>query len=159
LYAADAALSNVPLELRRFASNVGDQVRYAPLSSAKSFRIETAEDWIGLSKMAELCPVNLMQVVPPIYMACVVGCTVYWNKAVPPILTDLEGSLVQLAVAAGLSFIEVQLLVTNDGPRVCSIEAFPSLARFDSGTCKIIADALLGLLVTGKLTSSSPCDT
>jgi hypothetical protein len=158
LYAVDAALSNVLFELRKFASDVGDQARYAPLSSGKSYRIETAEDWIGLSKMAKLCPVNLIQVVPPIYTACVVGRAVYWNQAVPAVLTDLEGCLVQLAMAAGLSFMEVQLLVTNDGPRVCSIAAFPSLAKFDSGACEIIADALLGLLTAGRSASRSPSE-
>lgn len=143
LCAADAFLSNNSERLKAYASGSGQEVTYTPLSSNKVYRLTTEEDWNGLGKLAALLPIHLTCFKSPLYFASVVGSNVFWDRTVPRVLASVRPGLIRLATAAGLSFIEVGLLIIGGQPRVYSVDPFPKLTEFECGKCQEIADALV----------------
>jgi len=143
LQATDAVLSNNSEGWKRFVLGSAEEVTYTPLSTSKVYRLTTEEDWSGLKKLAALVPVSLTCFKPPLYFASVVGSNVFWNRAVPRVLTSIQPALIKLATAAGLSFIEVGLLIIDGQSSVYSVDPFPKLTEFKSGRCQEIVDALV----------------
>jgi hypothetical protein len=146
LPAIDAMLSNLPLELDKFVSQPSDECNYVPLSIGQFYRVASSDDFEGLTKLAQFCPINLTQYSPLAYAACVVDRKVFWNQSMPTVLTKMQDPLIQLAAVTGLSFLEVGVLIVGDAPRVCSVNPFPKLDLFRPDTCDAIAKALLGVL-------------
>jgi hypothetical protein len=142
----DAVLSNVPTELRAFAGEFRGELSYSPLSSEECYRVTTADDFEGLSRLTQFCPINLRHHVPVVYAACIVDRNVFWNQSVPTVLINVQDRLVQFAATAGLALLEVALLLIGGTPKVCLIEPFPKLDRFGPDTCEAIANALLSIL-------------
>jgi hypothetical protein len=142
----DEVLSNVPAELKAFAGKFRGDLNYSPLSSEQCYRVATADDFEGLSKLTQFCLINLRHHSPLVYAACIVDRNVFWNQSVPAVLINLQDRLVQFAVTAGLAILEVALLLIGDTPKVCSIEPFPKLERFGPDSCDAIANALLSVL-------------
>jgi hypothetical protein len=143
LCATDAFLSNNSERLKAYASGSGQEVTYTPFSSNKVYRLTTEEDWSGLGRLAALLPVHVTCYKSPLYFASVVGSNVFWNRTVPRLLTSVHPGLIRLATAAGLSFIEVGLLIIDGQPRVYSVDPFPKLTEFKFGKCQEIVDALV----------------
>lgn len=146
----DTVLSNVPTELKAFAGEFRGELNYSPLSSQQCYRVTTADDFDGLSRLTRFCPINLRHHIPPVYAACIVDRKIFWNQSVPTALINVQDRLVQFAATAGLAVLEVALSLIGDTPQVCSIEPFPKLDRFGPDTCDAIANALLSLLRSNR---------
>lgn len=146
LPAIDAILSNLPLELEKFVSPPSDECSYVPLSIDQCYRVASPDDFKGLTRLAQFCPINLTQYSPLAYTACVVDRKVFWNQSTPTVPTEMQDRLIQLAVVTGLLFLEINVLIVGDSPGVCSVTPFPKLDLFQPDTCDAIAKALLGRL-------------
>lgn len=143
---SDAILSNVEQDLRSFAAKLSSSAGYLPLCGADAYRISTEEHWNRLNNMREICPVNLIPFVPPVYIACIVGNRVFWNRPLSGARSEYDDRLIQLTKRSGLDFLEVRLCRRGDDFFIHAIEAFPRLDGFSEAACYLIADALIAVL-------------
>jgi hypothetical protein len=80
---------------------------------------------------------------PMVYgRACVIGHLAVWNRVRPDNLGRYETALIEFTRCAGLSFLEVALVETNDGIRVKEVDPFPDLSRFCASSSRAITEAL-----------------
>jgi hypothetical protein len=142
----DAILSNVERDLRGFAKKLRVNPGYLPLCGPEAYRISTEEHWHGLSKMRAICPISVIPFDPPVYIACVVGDRVFWNRPLSRSITGYDDRLVHLTKLSGLDFLEVRLCRHSDDFAIHAIEPFPRLDGFGQDSCYLIADALIALL-------------
>jgi hypothetical protein len=156
----ESLVSNVEQEARSFAERLGSGVVYTPLTSEARYLVASQTDWIGVATMQGYAPVCLTQPHGTPYLACVVGEHVVWDNR-PPEATMLEHGLRRFAACAGLSFVEIVLGPTPDGPRVVAVEPFPHFERFGLGSQRAIVSGLVELLANqhhapGRVQVNSP---
>jgi hypothetical protein len=142
----DAILSNVERDLRSFAKKLSANPGYLPLCGPDAYRISTEAHWHGLNKMRAICPISLFPFDPPVYIACVVGDRVFWNRPLSGACAAYDDRLVHLTRLSGLDFLEVRLCRQGDDFSIHAIEPFPTLDGFSQDSCYLIADALIALL-------------
>ena len=142
----DAILSNVERDLRSFAEKLSVNPGYLPLCSPDAFRVSTEEHWHGLNKMRAICPISVIPLGQPVFIACVVGDRVFWNRPLSHPIAGYDDRLVDLTKLSGLDFLEVRLCRHGDDFAIHAIEPFPTLDGFSQDSCYLIADALIALM-------------
>jgi hypothetical protein len=143
---APAIVSNVESELKTFAAMHGGEVSYEPFCGSDTYTVSTREDWAGLSTMAAICPVNLAKSFPLGRVACVVGNRVFWSRPLNEGMADNEASVMRIARAIELDFLEIHFVGDKGSLYVQRLEPFPKLDAFDDDSRRLIAEALVDFL-------------
>jgi hypothetical protein len=120
---------------------------YTPLTGGVGYVVATDAAWKGLAELQERSPVCLSEPHGAPHPACIVGGKIIWDSDPPPEHRALASRLRQLAVAAGLDFLEVAIAPFRRGLGVVMVEPMPVLEHFARPARAHILDALTSLLL------------
>jgi hypothetical protein len=133
---------------------------YGPLTSDLRYLVSADDDWDGLAALQRSAPVCLTYPHGAPRFACVVGEHVVWAAEPSPETAELEPALRRLATVTGLSFVEVALAPTSNGPSVIAVEPRPHFEHFGEAARQQIAEGIAQLLtaevVQGRVDPAGP---
>jgi hypothetical protein len=131
---------------RRLATGGIAGAVYTPFTDAAGYLLADDDDWERLATLQERTPVCLTEPHGAVTLACIVGDSVIWDRAVPPEAIALESALLRFAAAAHLTFVEIALAPVRRGLAVVLVNTLPRLEHFAVPARARVLDALVALL-------------
>jgi hypothetical protein len=141
----DCLLSNIEDDLRAFGRQHAGAV-YTPLTGDGHYELRDDNSWEQLADIHGRFPLYVTAPNTEVRFACVVGQEIIWATATWAGARNLEPALLQFAAVVGLSFFEIGVIQTTDGPCVTAVNPEPSLARYPVESRAKIIDSLADLL-------------
>jgi hypothetical protein len=136
---------------RRLATGGVAGAVYTPLTApAAGYLLADDDAWERLAALQARAPVCLAEPHGAVTLACIVGNTVIWDRAVPAEAVALEPGLSRFAAVAHLAFVEVAVAPVRSGLAVVLVNTLPRLEHFALSARARVLDALVALLTTER---------